>query len=84
MSLHTERFQILLRIAREYQFSFDDLDDWTQSLDWQEFQDWSEIFPKVAGQRSQQFPLQLQEETAQPDVEFVNDNADNADRAGES
>ena len=74
MGLDIKRLQILMRIAQEYHLSFDELDNWTCQLDWQEFQDWSEIFPRSNGQRGRDFPILLQEETVQPFGEFANDN----------
>jgi len=72
--LDTERLQILLKIVREQKFSFDDLDDWTRHLDWQEFQDWSEIFLKAKTNKGGSFRLRLLSGTAHLYREVANDN----------
>lgn len=70
----TERLQILLKIAREQNLSFDDLDDWTYHLDWEEFQDWSKIFLKTQLDKICDFRPRPRSGTMQPHREFANDN----------
>lgn len=44
MSPEIKRLEILLMIGQEHNYCFDELDDWTLHLNWQEFQDWSRDF----------------------------------------